>query len=116
MSNGMIWLAGFVMGGVTAFVVLAVPMRTRYWELRVKYERERARRIEAEDNGRHTNDALRAISSHDWGGPLSDLGVGSSGANRPQSEAETVTMRIDSDGEVVEPTIFIDEDDWREYE
>jgi hypothetical protein len=74
-----------------------VPMRKRYWELTVRWQRERARRIEAEDNGRHTNDALRAVSSHEWGGPLTDLGIPGNEANRPQSVDETPA-----------PTIFID--------
>jgi len=97
MSSGMAFLGGFILGGVTAFIVLAVPMRKRFWELTVQYQRERARRIEAEDNGRHTNDALRAVSSHEWGGPLSDLGIPRNEANRPQSVDETPA-----------PSIFID--------
>jgi hypothetical protein len=97
MGSGMAFLGGFVLGGVTSFIVLAVPMRRRYWELTVRWQRERARRIEAEDNGRHTNDALRAVSSHEWGGPLTDLGIPGNEANRPQSVDETPA-----------PTVFID--------
>lgn len=102
MSVQMGFLGGFILGAITAFVVLAVPMRQRYWELTLRWQKERARRIEAEGHGQHTNDALRVVSRHEWGGPLSDLGISGNEPIRPQSEAEST------------PIFVIDEDDWQE--
>ena len=87
MSSGMAFLGGFLLGGITAFIVLAVPMRQRYMELTQRWELERARRIEAEGHdSQHTNDgALRAISRDAWGHPLSTLGLAETKPSRPQS-------------------------------
>ena len=74
MSYGMTWLAGFLMGGATAFIVLAVPFRKHYYELKLKYEEERGRRLEAEgSNPTHGNPKARI--NHEWGDPMDFLDI-----------------------------------------
>jgi hypothetical protein len=73
MTSGMVFLGGFLIGSITAFIVLAVPMRTRYWELKLKYEEERRRRMDAEDSDQCG--ALRASYTAVWGAGIPYTGV-----------------------------------------
>ena len=69
MSNGLIFLGGFITGGFTVFIVTALTVWKPIVEnWKQQWFEERARRIVAEDNAAHAS--LGAPTRKDWAHPI----------------------------------------------